>query len=237
MNTQIRTYYRKHDGFNRYLVKNRRRVHELTELYRKNGRYFGRRVLDLACGGGILGFIIEPHGHSYVGIDINPDMINSARAYAKRSGSKDTFIEGDTRSAKVKGTFDTVTLLGNALIHFSTESLFETLKGIQSHVHKGTFFITDYRDVVSMLYSGKWSKKYADMYGKRSVLSLTEGIDTRTGELLVRSESERKHNLDFRAAIWSPFIMATIMHSNGWTLKKRETTPASDIWLEVYRKK
>jgi 2-polyprenyl-3-methyl-5-hydroxy-6-metoxy-1,4-benzoquinol methylase len=66
MKTNIIAYYRKHDNFSRYLAANHARVRELSELYGSNKGYYGPRVLDLACGGGALGFIVERDGHSII---------------------------------------------------------------------------------------------------------------------------------------------------------------------------
>jgi len=55
MSARITAYYRKHDDFRRYTAASKERIADLSRLYRKTKRYFGRKVLDLACGGGPSG--------------------------------------------------------------------------------------------------------------------------------------------------------------------------------------
>lgn len=210
---------------------------DLSRLYRETRQYFRAAVLDLACGGGVLGFVVEPKGHRYVGVDVNPDAIEAARRDAENAGPHCRFILGDVLLTKLEGVFDTVTLLGNALIHFDTSVFSRILDNIEPNVHRGTYFIVDYRDVVGVLYRGQWGKRYTEKRGGRTVVSLRKGIDTERGELLIRSESDGRHNLDFSHAIWSPFIVEPLMHAKGWRLARRYPRRAWNGWLDVYERK
>jgi SAM-dependent methyltransferase len=160
---KIQQYYRKHDDFNRYLMTHEKRVKEFSRFYSSNKPFFGKRILDIACGGGVLGFIAEKHGHEYVGIDINPDAVNAGRKYGKSVGSKVEFILGDARKEKLDGTFNTFTLLGNALCHFNTSDVVKVLANVQGNVAKGAHFLVDYRDVVKLLYRKKWAHKFKEV--------------------------------------------------------------------------
>jgi SAM-dependent methyltransferase len=232
----IQKYYRKHDLYGRYTFGNRTRVSQIRKIFLKWNRHFGRAVLDLACGGGILGFVVEAEEHQYLGIDINPDMITSARQEAAKIGSKCTFALGDVRSSRIKGTFHTVTLLGNAVIHFTPADLQKTLGNIKENVSVGAYFLVEYRDVVRMLYTGDWGKRYVEEKGKRSVVSVSKGIDTERGRINVESISRGKHNLDFGHALWSPFILEQVMNGAGWELARRQRT-SPQVWFDVYQKK
>lgn len=229
-------YYRRHDDFRRYAASNGARVADLTKLYNSSKRYFGHRILDLACGGGVLGFVAEPRGHSYFGVDINPDMVNSARLHAKEMRSRNRFILGDIASVKLGGVFDTITLLGNALIHFNSAEFEDILRNIEGNTHSGTFFLVDYRDVVEMLFTGRWGRRYAQKRGEKTVVSLRKGINLERGEILIESRVSGKHNLNFGHAIWSPFIIEPIMNARNWKLARRRPVPAWSGWLDVYRK-
>lgn len=233
--TDIVAYYRKHDDFNRYLAENTERVKHLTKLYGSCIDYFGQAVLDVACGGGVLGFIVEPKGRAYVGIDIDPDMVNSARGHSKTIGSKNIFILGDARSRKLEGKFDTITILGNALIHFDAGEFSKVVHNVGRNSHRGTYFLAEYRDVVSMLFAGHFKGKHEQIRSRKKIVSVPKRINTERGEIMIESVSAGKHNLDFSHAIWSPFIVGTIMANNGWKFCKR-TKSANYSWLDVYQK-
>jgi SAM-dependent methyltransferase len=233
----IRKYYRRHDDFNRYLMTNKKRTSALSKLYRANRRYFGKRVLDLACGGGVLGFVIERDGHEYVGVDVNEDMINGARAYAGRTGSNCKFVLGDVVHRRAAGAFDTVTLLGNALCHFNTRDLVLMLRNLNPAVHRRSHFITDYRDVVGLLFRKEWKTKNVETNKGRTTVSITRSYDAENGRLVIDSRwKDGGNELRFTHAVWAPFVLEPIMVSNGWKLVDRKVLPKPSGWLDVYEK-
>jgi len=209
----------------------------LERLFRSNRRYFGKKILDIGCGGGVLGFIVERKGCEYLGIDANPDMIKDARGWARRLNSKNTFILGDATKASIRGTFDTITLLGNGLCHYTTHDFVALLRNLQSAAHQDTYFIVDYRDVVELLFDKEWKDKMIERRRGKRIVSLTLGCDTRAGEIRKRAfESGGKNPVKFAHAIWSPFIIEPLMESNGWKLVKRARGSGQRSWLDVYRK-
>jgi len=237
MRTNIIAYYRKHDLFSGYLTTDKRRVKQLLRLYTSNKRYFGRRVLDIACGGGVLGLIVEREGRSYTGVDVNPDMLSSARAYAREVGSRNRFIKGDVTKMKIEGNFDTICLLGNALCHFSTHDFSRILQNTDSHSERGAYFIVDYRDIVRLMFDKKWNIKKRLVERERGRISMTKGCDTRTGFVLVTTtDLHGNKEVGFAHAIWSPFIIAPIMNNHRWSLVTRRFSKRWSGWLDVYRR-
>jgi SAM-dependent methyltransferase len=237
MKTNIVAYYRKHDRFARYLTANERRSRQLSGLYHSNKRYFGRRVLDLACGGGVLGFIIEKYGHSYTGIDLNPDMISSARSYAKKIGSRSKFIKGDITQINIEGTFDTVCILGNALCHLSTGDLSLVLENTAANCKQGAHVVLDYRDMVRLMFAKRWNVGKRLLEKEKRRISKTKGCDTRTGFVLTTTtDLDGRNEVQFAHAIWSPFIIEPILNDHGWSLVRRKLSKRWTGWLDVYRK-
>jgi len=55
----------------------------------------GRRVLDVGCGDGELAVELSRRGAVVTGIDASSDMIEAARARARREGTNITFIVGE----------------------------------------------------------------------------------------------------------------------------------------------
>ena len=237
MKTNIVAYYRKHDPFSRYLTTDKRRVKQLSGLYHSNKRYFGRRVLDIACGGGVLGFIIEKHGHSYTGVDVNPDMISRAKNYAKKIGSRNRFIKRDATRMKIGGAFDTVCILGNALCHFSTHDLSRILENAATNCRKNTHVIVDYRDMVGLMFAKQWNVGTRLVEKDKGRVSTTKRCDTRTGFVVTTTtDLRKKKEVLFAHAIWSPFIIEPIMNDHGWSLVQRSFSKRWSGWLDIYER-
>jgi len=232
------SYYRKHDDFKRYSINNKKRVNELSKIYSENRRFFGKRVLDLACGGGVLASILRKHGHEYLGIDKNPDMIRKAEELIGSNQSEIKFLRADARIVELESYFDTVTLLGNAVIHFDTSELSLILKNVSRILKAGeSYFIVDYRDIVSMLYTGDWNPRETfnrtDMMTGKVIGSKCIGIDPISGNIKIQSLVDGRKNLIFTHAMWSPFIIQPIMEARGFELVKRQKK--SEGWLDVYK--
>jgi len=216
---------------------NMKRVREIRSLYKSNKKYFGKNVLDIACGGAILGFVVESNGKKYTGIDINPDMIIAAKKYAKEMKSKNKIILGDATKKNIKGKFDTVTYIGNGLCHLNTHDFLKLLDNINKNTKKGTYFVIDYRDMVKMLFEKIWDKDNVFIDKKLLVPKkiYTKSIDTQKGEVN-QEGTQGKYKFRSYHTIWSPFILEPIMKSNGWKLAKREKIGRWSGWLEVYKK-
>lgn len=237
MKADMRNIYRKSDDFRRYLMTNRERVKELEDDYNSNKKFFGKSVLDICCGGGILGFIIEPKGHQYTGADINPDMISSASYYAKSIGSKNKFILGDVTKMKFRSRFDTITFLGNGLTHLTTEEFSRIITNLEKSVHKGSYFVIDYRDVVYMLFKRIWKNKFVSKSRVQPITVITKGIDTNTGEIFQESfDKDGKKKVEYVQTVWSQFIIEPLMKAYGWKLISRNPVRIWTGWRDVYKK-
>lgn len=234
---QLRRYYREHDDFRRYSIADEARVDEISRLYTRYRRYFGRRVLDLACGGAILGFILAKSDHRYVGVDKNLDMVKEAMLQRRKLKSRVRILHGDIKTTKFEGVFDTVTLLGNAVIHFNQSELRSILQNAASNVREGSYFLVEYRDVVSMLFNGDWNKRFVDTHGETTTTSISRRLDRDRGEIEIDSLVEDHPVLKFTHAVWSPFIMVAVLEGLGWSLVTRERGEMKYVWTDVYVKR
>ncbi len=234
MKENIQEFYRKHESFDRYMMDNVKRVSEINRLYLSNKKYFGKRVLDLTCGGGILGFLLEPKRHIYTGLDINSDMIAGAKKYADKVKSKNKFIKLDILKKKINGDFDTVVCIGNSLGHFTTHEFLNIL----GNIPKSRYFILDYRDVVTIFFNKEWRDKMIEKDRGKRIVSLTKKFDEIKGTIeKISYEEGKKDKTYFTHTVWSPFIIEPIMKSNGWDLIKRKRIKTWQGWLEVYKRK
>ena len=53
------------------------------------------RIADLGCGTGSLSVLLAERGHSVVGVDVSPCMLERAEAKARRHGVDAAFVVGD----------------------------------------------------------------------------------------------------------------------------------------------
>jgi SAM-dependent methyltransferase len=221
-NRQLVDIYRTGDDYRRYTWDDSDRRESLASFYEVYQPYIGRRVLDLCCGGGVLGRILEPTGRSYLGIDANPDMIREARKAAKSAASRQKFVLGDAWRAHIPGQFDTIALIGNSLAHFNVEDVDQLLRQRRGNVHSGSTFIVEYRDLVAMFWQGTWSGVKIQTHVRGRIVHRARLLDLENGRLALRARpSSRKWVLDWAHAIWSPFILDMVMRSRGWRLMHR----------------
>ena len=236
MEDSLVRYYKEHDDLLRYGIGDRVRKRAISALYEENREYFGKRILDIACGGGVLAHVLEGQGRQYVGVDKNPDMIQAAKSAGGKLGQQSIFILGDAKSVNLEDVFDTVTILGNALIHFNPSELSEILRHMKGNTKAGSHFLAEYRDVVSMLFDRRWSMRFTDRLGRRVTTSLTRGIDAERGEISIDSTRKGYGPLRFAHAVWSPFILESVMSGLSWSLVRRTRTKTPYVWLDVYRR-
>ena len=83
----------------------------IESLLRESG---GTRVLDAGCGTGRVAVELAARGFSVVGLDVDPTMLDAARAKAPEL----RWVEADLVSAgaQLDETFDLVALAGNVMI-------------------------------------------------------------------------------------------------------------------------
>jgi len=76
----------------------------------------GERVLDVACGTGNLSFPASRAGARVVGLDIAPNLLETARARAQAEGLEIRFDEGDAEQLPYEdAAFDTVITMFGAM--------------------------------------------------------------------------------------------------------------------------
>ncbi len=237
MKTSLRKFYRVSEDFKIYTFANKERIKQIKSFYRSNKKYFGKNILDLMCGGGVLGLLLGNAGYNYTGIDSNPDMINDAKRHINKTKSNIKFILADVGDHNLSGNFNTVTLLGNSLAHVNANEFIDILNKVDACVKKGSYFIIGYKDIVHMLAHNKWKKRMIEKNKGKKVISVTIVTDTRDGYILKEDEDAKtKEKVKFTHYIWSPFIIEALMKSCGWNLVKRREEKRWNAWTDIYRK-
>ncbi len=91
----------------------------------------GARVLDAGCGPGRLGAALSARGHTVVGVDVDPVLIEAARA--DHPGPE--WLVADLASLELAGApFDAAVLAGNVLVFVAPGTELQVLARVAAHV-------------------------------------------------------------------------------------------------------
>lgn len=110
----------------------------------------GQRVLDVACGQGVLAAGLVHHGANVVGLDLSPKLIDAAHGHLRPAGSQAEFLVMDARDLSNEthrlggaGSFDAAALVMAAMNIDPIEPVFAGVR---------TLLRTDGRFVIVMLH-------------------------------------------------------------------------------------
>ncbi|HDM8221878.1 bifunctional 2-polyprenyl-6-hydroxyphenol methylase/3-demethylubiquinol 3-O-methyltransferase UbiG [Vibrio campbellii] len=85
----------------------------LNYVLEKADGLFGKKVLDVGCGGGILAESMAKEGAIVTGLDMGKEPLEVARLHALETGTKLTYIQStiEDHAAENAGTYDVVTCM------------------------------------------------------------------------------------------------------------------------------
>ncbi|TOM49238.1 bifunctional 3-demethylubiquinol 3-O-methyltransferase/2-polyprenyl-6-hydroxyphenol methylase, partial [Vibrio parahaemolyticus] len=85
----------------------------LNYVLEKADGLFGKKVLDVGCGGGILAESMAKEGATVTGLDMGKEPLEVARLHALETGTKLTYIQStiEDHAAENAGTYDVVTCM------------------------------------------------------------------------------------------------------------------------------
>lgn len=95
----------------------------------------GSRILDAGCGPGRLGAELHDRGHTVVGVDADPVLIEAAEA--DHPGSRwlvANLAELDLAAAGETEPFDAAVLAGNVMVFLAPDTEAEVLRRVGAHV-------------------------------------------------------------------------------------------------------
>ncbi|MGQ4807383.1 Ubiquinone biosynthesis O-methyltransferase, mitochondrial [Candidatus Entotheonellaceae bacterium PAL068K] len=135
-------------AFSRHFLRTAtRRPHhtrrEIAFLERSGVLAPGRRILDLACGGGRHSLAMARYGAVVTGIDVGPATITAARRRARRAGLSIEFEQGDLRCLEYDGIFDAVTFLFGCFTEMPRAPAQDVLRRISRSLRPGGLFVLD----------------------------------------------------------------------------------------------
>lgn len=94
-------------------------------------------VLEVGCGTGMLARRFLKNGYNYLGLDLNNEMLDIAKAEIK----SDSFVQCDMRKLSFDRQFDSVLITGRSLAYVTeNKDILDTLAGVhRSLKDKGLF--------------------------------------------------------------------------------------------------
>jgi len=125
-------------------------VHSCIQQY---GDGSTTRLLELACGTGNHALALEKHGYTITATDYSQDMLEQARAKAKKTVSQVDFQWQDMRSLELTDrSFDVIICLFDSIGYVATnEALLQVLRGIHRCLRPGGLFIFEFWHAAAML--------------------------------------------------------------------------------------
>ena len=116
---------------------------EIAFLERNDLLTAGRRILDLACGGGRHSVAMAQRGAVVTGIDLGPAAIDAARRRAARARASVQWLQGDLRHLPFKGEFHVVTFLFGCFTEMPRREAEAVLAGISNSLSPGGTLVLD----------------------------------------------------------------------------------------------
>jgi SAM-dependent methyltransferase len=121
------------------------------------------RILELACGTGILAIHLARSGHAVVGIDLSPEMIAIAREKGQHVNGVE-FTVADMRNPNLSPGFDAALCMFDSLNYLLTpKDVLEVLTSVSSMLQKHGVFIFDFnRPLIYSAHNGETVKKQTE---------------------------------------------------------------------------
>ncbi len=136
----------------------------------------GSRILDAGCGTGRVGGRLAQHGHTVVGVDVDPALIE----YATTDFPEATWLVGDLAlldlpAAGVREPFDLIFAAGNVLGFLAPSTRVATLVNLRNHL------VTNGRVVLA--YGAGRGYPFDEFFADLSTAGLTLDLALSTWEL------------------------------------------------------
>lgn len=121
------------------------------------------RILELACGTGILAIRLARSGHAVLGIDRSPEMVSIASMKGRYVKGVD-FAVADMRNLDLEPEFDATLCMFDSLNYLMTsEDVSGTLKSVSSMLRKNGVFIFDFnRPLIYSAHNGETLRRHVE---------------------------------------------------------------------------
>jgi SAM-dependent methyltransferase len=121
--------------------------HPSHHFYAELAKSIGGKVLEVACGTGLVTIPLAQQGIQITGLDISPPMLAHARHKSESLGLSIRWVQGDARSFDLNETFNFIYMTGNAFQAFLNNSDQNALLlNMRKHLSNGGIFAFETRN-------------------------------------------------------------------------------------------
>ncbi|RDD52320.1 class I SAM-dependent methyltransferase [Nanoarchaeota archaeon NZ13-N] len=235
----LRKEYEIVEGFESYDIRfedAKKRLKKFEEFYNNNKNFFGKKILDLACGGGLFSNFLAEKRHIVTGVDILDPMLKIAKENSPKNNPP-KYIKANLLEFVPEEEFDTTIFLGNSIPHFSPKDFAKVLLNIRE---KTRYFIIAYRDSVSWGFEGRLKHIIIEEGKDYDVIDLYKGYDGEKDSIIkyrIIYPKNDKVVLDYH--LYNPGIVEGIMFAVGFRLVKREKygpMKSLEEYIDIYEK-
>lgn len=107
-----------------------------------------QRILELACGTGVLSLLLAAKGYDVTGLDLSSEMVKLAKERGEAANSNAKFVEGDMLELSQETLFDAVTCYSDSLCYMADEeALAQVFEGVYLSLKETGTFIFDVHSI------------------------------------------------------------------------------------------
>ena len=132
-------------------------------------RFQPKSVLDAGCGTGRVGRELARRGIDVVGVDLDPQMLTTAR---RRAPDVD-WREADLATVDLGRTFDAIVMAGNVMIFLAPDTEQAVITNMANHLNSGGHLIAGFQLLPGRLKAGRY-----DDFANRAGLTIAERWST-----------------------------------------------------------
>ncbi len=214
------------------------RQKQFVEFYEKHKNIFGKKVLDLCCGGGIVANYLARQGHEVTAVDYLEILLERAR---KNAPSKENpkYICADVSTYEISEDYDTVIIWGNSIAHFSPVQLADLFKRIKKRTK---YLVLEYSDFISFGFTDNLKKLIVEKTENgKLALDIYSSYDGENSRMIKYCfVPEDKDLFEFFVYLHNPGHVSGLLTALDYTLEKRIPTfrffgsgapSCIDIWV------
>lgn len=107
-----------------------------------------QKIMELACGTGILSIRFDQAGFEVTGVDLSEEMLTIADRRAHEANAKVTFQIGDMRELPAGGQFDAITCYSDSICYMpGLSAVQEVFDGVHQNLSENGVFIFDVHSI------------------------------------------------------------------------------------------